>query len=132
MVTAFLQTHDRVSVYRVVAEVLPDTDVMVIQAEQQADQLDHEPEQLVQLAEALGEKVIEEAKDRRRVLLQEAEELDKTGQLSAAQERRMDAEWFHHLITRLEEGKMEEINSYIIHIEDILTDESISGCDKSL
>ena len=62
MVTVLLKTHDRVSVYRVVADVIPDTDVMVIQAEQHADQLDHEPEQLVRLVEALGEKVIGEGK----------------------------------------------------------------------
>lgn len=123
MVTVLLETHDRVSVYRVVAVVLPHTDVIVIQAKQQADQLDHEPERLVQLVEALGEKVIEETRDRRRILLQETEELEKTGQISDAHERRLDAEWFKHLIKRLEEGKMEEINSYIIHFENILTEQ---------
>jgi len=56
MVTVLLKTHDRVSVYRLVADILPDTEVMVIQAKQQADQLDHEPEQLVQLIKVLGEK----------------------------------------------------------------------------
>ena len=96
---------------------------MVIQAKQQADQLDHKPDQPVRLIEALGEKVIEEARDRRRILLQEAEELEKAGQPSDAQEQRINAEWFHHLIARLEEGKMEEINSYIIHFEDILTEQ---------
>lgn len=125
MVTVLLKTHDRASVYRVIADVILDTDVIVIQAEHHTDPLDQEPEQLVWLVEALGEKVkvMEEARDRRRILLQEAEELERAGQLSAAQERRIDAEWFHHLITRLEEGNMEEINSYIIHVEDILTEE---------
>lgn len=123
MVTVLLKTDDRVSIYQVVADVIPDTDVMVIQTKQQVDQLDHETEHLELLVEAMGERVMEEARDRRRILLQEAEELERAGQISAAQERWIDAEWFHHLITRLEEGKMEEINSYIIHVEDILTEE---------